>query len=322
MKTKKRIIIPAIAVVILVILYFSIGNYFYNYALNANDQKEFLEENPNLARSEAVMADVAELADLADHEFKNKNQPSTMSIVSNDKLQLKLQADVYQTGADNSKWAIVAHGYTSSAAGMTRWIRNFYEEGFNVLAPDLRGHGKSEGDYIGMGWHDRLDMLLWIEEIIEKDPNAEIVLFGISMGGATVMMTAGEELPSNVKVIVEDCGYSSVSDVFIYQLDDLFGLPEFPVLRAANTVTNLRAGYDLYEASALKQIAKAKKPILFIHGDQDTFVPFSMLDEVYEAATVEKEKLIIPGAGHGDAEKVDPELYWNTIWNFVGKYID
>jgi fermentation-respiration switch protein FrsA (DUF1100 family) len=174
-----------------------------------------------------------------------------------------------------------------------------------------------------MGWHDRKDMLLWIDKIIEIDPEAEIILFGVSMGGATVMMTSGEEdLPPNVKVIVEDSGYATVSDVFVYQLNDLFGLPPFPVMNAANTMTKLRAGYDLYEASAVDQVKKSKTPILFIHGDADTFVPYEMLDEVYSAATVDKDKLIIQDAGHGDAEKVDPVTYWNTVWSFVEKYID
>ncbi|MGY3717817.1 alpha/beta hydrolase [Sutcliffiella cohnii] len=320
---KKLVIILSVCDILLTVAYGLIGNYFYNFALNANDEKEFLDENPHLEDSEALMAmaDVAEEARVADNQFKLEYPPTATSIVSNDKLQLNLHADMYKNGDSNSKWAIVAHGYTSSAAGMTRWVRNFYEEGFNVLAPDLRGHGNSEGNYIGMGWHDRLDMLQWIDEIIALDPEAEIVLFGISMGGATVMMASGEELPSNVRVIIEDCGYTSVSDVFTYQLDDLFGLPPFPVMNAANTVTKLRAGYDLYEASAVDQVAKNVTPMLFIHGDADTFVPYEMLEEVYEATTVDKEKLVIPGAGHGEAEKVDPETYWNTIWQFVGKYM-
>ncbi|MBB6451697.1 hypothetical protein HNQ94_000118 [Salirhabdus euzebyi] len=318
---KKLIIISTILIVLLVIAYGGVGTYFYNFALNANDEKEFLEGNPHLEESKAVMGHVAEALEQADDKFKQEYPPFAMSIISNDKLELKLHADVYKNDEGNSKWAIVAHGYTSSAEGMTRWVRNFHEQGYNVLAPDLRGHGNSEGDYIGMGWHDRLDMLQWIDEIIKLDPDAEIVLFGISMGGATVMMTSGEELPSNVKVIVEDCGYASVSDVFIYQLDDLFGLPEFPVINAANTVTKIRAGYDLYEASAVNQVAKSKTPILFIHGDADTFVPYEMLDEVYEEAPVEKDRLVIEGAGHGEAEKVNPALYWNTIWSFIGKYM-
>ncbi|WP_407269938.1 alpha/beta hydrolase [Radiobacillus sp. PE A8.2] len=319
---KKKIIIVAVIVVVLLgVGYGAVGNYFYNFALKSNDEKEFLQGNPNLETSEAVVASVVEAAEQADQEFELKHQPTSLSIISKDDLQLKLHADVYINEEANAKWAIIAHGYTSSAANMSRYIRNFYHQGYNVLAPDLRGHGKSEGDYIGMGWHDRLDMLQWIDEIIQINPNAEIALFGVSMGGATVMMTSGEDLPSNVKVIVEDCGYASVSDVFIYQLDDLFGLPAFPVKSAANTVTKLRAGYNLYEASAVQQVAKSDTPMLFIHGDADTFVPYQMLEEVYEAAPVEKAKLVIEGAGHGEAEKVDLQTYWKTVWEFVGNYI-
>ena len=318
---KKLLIYTSNTIVLLFVAYGAVGNYFYNYALNAHDEKEFMDDNPHLQESVAVMADVAEAAKLADEQFKQNHPPEEIAIISNDKKQLKLQGYLYENAEANTKWTIVTHGYTSRAASMTRYIRNFHEQGYNVLAPDLRGHGNSEGNYIGMGWHDRLDMLQWIDQIIEKDPNAEIVLFGVSMGGATVMMASGEDLPPNVKVIVQDCGYSSVSDVFSYQLDDLFGLPPFPVLNAANTVTNIRAGYDLFEASAVNQVAKSKTPILFIHGDEDTFVPYEMLDEVYDAATVEKEKLIIKGAGHGDAEKVDPETYWNTVWSFVERFM-
>ncbi|SEN85956.1 hypothetical protein SAMN05192533_12343 [Mesobacillus persicus] len=320
---KKITIIVGSVVVLLAVAYGLVGNYFYNYALNADREKEFLEGNPHLEESEAVLASVAEEAKLADEQFKKEHEPTQVNVVSADENQFKLNAFLYENDPSEHKWAIVVHGYSSNAQHMTRYVRNFHEKGYHVLAPDLRGHGESEGDYIGMGWHDRKDMLLWIDEIIEKDPEAEIVLFGISMGGATVMMTSGEEdLPANVKVVVEDCGYASVSDVFVYQLDDLFGLPEFPVINAANTLTNIRAGYDLYEASAVDQVAKSETPTLFIHGDADTFVPFEMLDEVYNAANVEKERLIIPEAGHGDAEKVDPVTYWNTVWGFVENYID
>ena len=78
-----------------------------------------------------------------------------------------------------------------------------------------------------MGWDDRKDMLLWIAKIIQKGPQAEIVLLGVSMGGATVMNTSGEKLPSNVKAIVEDCGFTSTVDAFAYQLKQLYGLPKF-----------------------------------------------------------------------------------------------
>ncbi|HDX9614799.1 TPA: alpha/beta fold hydrolase [Bacillus toyonensis] len=316
---KKIGMITIVVLVLLTIAYMLVGNYFYNYALNAKQEKEFLQDNPHLAETVNASGDVLATNEKKNADFVSKYKPNTLTVRSFDKLNLK--GYEYMNESSSHKWAIVVHGYNGRASEMTKYIRNFYERGYHVIAPDLRGHGNSEGDYVGMGWQDRKDVLLWIRQILKKDSNAEIALYGISMGGATVMMTSGEDLPSNVKVIIEDCGYSTVSDEFTYQLKDLFHLPKFPVMNAANTVTKLRAGYDLEEASAVKQVEKSKTPMLFIHGDTDTFVPFEMLDQVYNAAKVEKEKLIVPGAGHGEAEKVDSNKYWNTVWKFVEKYI-
>ena len=142
------------------------------------------------------------------------------------------------------------------------------------------------------------------------------------MGAATVSMTSGENLPSNVKAIIADCGYTSVWEQFSYQLNLLFSLPDFPVMNASSVVTKVKAGYTLKEASALKQVAKSKTPILFIHGDKDDFVPYSMMDELYNATSSEKEKLTVEGAGHAKASEVNPELYWSTIEKFINRYVN
>ncbi|UJF15611.1 alpha/beta hydrolase [Jeotgalibaca sp. MA1X17-3] len=302
-------------------VYFGLGNYFYNYALNAKEEKEFLQNNPHLDENKSIDPDIETKEKIADEQFIAQQIPKARFLTSTDKRQLRLHAEVYENEMNNSKWVVAVHGYGDQASKMTRWIRPFYEHGYNILAPDLRGHGKSEGDYIGMGWHDRLDLLDWVKTITNQNLDAEIVLFGVSMGAAAVMAASGEALPPQVKVIVEDCGYTSVSDVFSYQLADLFKLPNFPVMNAANSITKLRAGFDIYKASAVNQVKKSTTPMLFIHGDQDTFVPFEMLDQVYQAAQVEKEKVVIPGAEHADAVFVNPELYWESMWKFVDRYI-
>lgn len=116
-----------------------------------------------------------------------------------------------------------------------------------------------------MGAWDSDDIVEWINEIIKDNPKAEIALYGVSMGASTVMMTTGHNLPENVKVAIEDCGYTSAWDEFSYQLDDLFGLPSFPALDAANIVTMIRGGYNLKDADALEAVKNLKhRPYLFM----------------------------------------------------------
>lgn len=229
----------------------------------------------------------------------------------------------YQFANDSHLYAIVFHGYYGNSSQMAGYGKMFYELGMNVLIPDALAHGESDGKYIGMGWLERSDVLNWIGSIVDADPEAQIMLFGVSMGGATVMMAAGEALPANVKCIVEDCGYSSVMDEFSVQIGQTFGLPKFPLLYSADLICRIRAGYGFAEASAVEQLKKAEVPMLFIHGEEDTFVPYEMLDVVYEAcASPVKEKLTVPGAAHGLAVATDPATYWTTIEAFVGRFMD
>ncbi len=134
-------------------------------------------------------------------------------------------------------------------------------------------------------------------------------------------MAAGETLPDNVKVIVEDCGYTSVWDEFAVQLKNIFRLPAVPLLNIVSVYSKLVHGFGFKEASAANALKKCKLPILFIHGTDDSFVPFSMMDKLYNAAAGEKEKLVVEGAKHIQSDVAAPEIYWSTIENFVKKYI-
>jgi len=300
------IIIIILILILLTMAYFAIGNYFYNIALNPEklvlaeeNQEEYEEEQEDWISENSidVYIDATNNGNLKLHgyELVNKNN-----------------SDI---------WAIVIHGYMGHGKGMTYYAKEFYNMGYNVLVVDLRGHGKSEGKYIGMGWHDRLDIMDWTDYLINKNSNCEIILHGISMGAATVMMATGENLPSNVKVAIEDCGYTSIWDEFEVRLKEMYGLPTFPVLNAADSICKTKAGYKFEEGSSVEQVKKSKTPTLFIHGDLDTFVPFEMLDKVYNAANCTKEKLVIEGAAHAEAASVNPELYWKTVKKFIEKNI-
>ena len=220
-----------------------------------------------------------------------------------------------------TKYALVCHGYTSKAKHMAGFVNKFHSLGYNVLAVDARAHGDSEGTKIGMGWVERFDVIEWINYIISLEPDAQIILHGVSMGASTVLMASGEELPKNVKAIIADCGYTSEWDEFRQEADVLH-IPWFPVLNASSAISKVRDGYDFKQASAVEQVKKSHTPTLFIHGSEDELVPYGMLNELYSAANCEKEILTIQGAGHALSSSVAPELYWNTVENFLEKHLD
>ena len=313
-KTSRRtaLIITLIIVALLAAALCIAGNYFYDYALK-----------PGKATTQVPSVQ---------HDALPETQPNTaltwlkstganVYLTSEDGLQLRAQR--VRQGNGTHRWVILCHGYRSNGDSMAEQANIFYQRGFSVLIPDARGHGESEGDAIGMGWLERRDIVGWVSSIAATDPDAEIVLYGVSMGGATVMMASGEEdLPHQVKLVIEDCGYTSVLDEFREQLKQQFGLPAFPLLYVTSGISKLKAGYFFGEASAVRQLQKSDLPTLFIHGEEDTFVPYSMLAEVYESAVGPKEMLSVPGAGHGEASQVAPELYWTTIDIFIAQYLD
>lgn len=222
----------------------------------------------------------------------------------------------------SKKVVIIAHGYSGSNRDMAPWAKLFYDLGFNLLLPDARGHGESEGDYIGFGWHERKDYVLWIEQMIEKfGEDTEVVLYGLSMGGATVMNVSGETLPQNVKAIVEDCGYSSVSKEMAHQLKIMYKLPQYPIIPLTSFITKIKAGYWFGEANPEKQVQKSVTPLLFIHGDADTFVPTHMAYDVFHATSAPKELYVVPGAAHAYGYVTHKEEYQFRINRFLSRYL-
>lgn len=300
------IVLAVLAVLLIGALLFA-GNYLFRFALDprAGGMISSYEEG-----SLTLEGDSAWFAENSQDRW----------LTSRDGLELHA---LYLPREDSHKYAVICHGYGSVPQFGGRFAAKFYEMGYSVLAPAARAHELSGGRYASMGWLERRDIVDWVNTLVEQDPEAEVVLFGVSMGGATVMMTAGEaDLSPNVKCVIEDCGYSSVWDEFAGQLKELFGLPTFPVLDAASLVTQVRAGFGFKEASAVEQLKKTSLPMLFIHGEDDTFVPYAMLDVVYNAcASPDKEKLSVPGAAHGEASWEAPELYWATVEAFLAKYI-
>ena len=323
---RKIIILIAILIVIAIILTVAVGTYFVNFAVHRKDtfnMNLLPEEERNSASSESerqrVIRENREAFASSDEVFLSSADKEDVSIVSSDGLSLK--ASFYRN--EGSRYVILVHGYMSSRKDMLHLAGVYSSWGYNVLSPDNRAHGESDGTWIGMGWLDKDDIKLWIDWIIDRDPEAEIVLHGISMGAATVMMVSGLDLPDNVKAAVEDCGYTSVWDIFADELKALFHLPPFPVMNMYSVMSRIITGYTPKEASSLDMLSESEIPMLFIHGDDDHFVGTYMLDICFDAKrNGDKEKLLVPDAGHGEAYLREPELYFDTVHEFISRYVE
>lgn len=247
-------------------------------------------------------------------------------------LAQKEQEDVYITSEDglrlhgtffpcegSNKAVICFHGYTSEGLNDFSSIAKFYmEQGFNLMVVDERAHGKSEGTYIGFGCLDRRDGALWTEYVVKRlGEDCRIMLHGISMGGATVLMSTGLDLPTQVKAVVSDCAFTSAWEVFSHVLKTMYHIPAFPMMQIADRMARQEAGYGLDECNAREEVKKSSVPILFIHGDADTFVPCSMVYELYEACRTPKELLVIKGASHAEAYYKEPDSYEHAVSRLI-----
>lgn len=254
----------------------------------------------------------------ADDWFMKKYTEDTVLI---NRSGEKIRSVLFKNAEPSHKWAVLIHGYGSRPRAMARQGHHYSQQGFNTIFPYMRGHRNDSRLHSTFGLLERYDVADWINYIITEDPEAEILIHGCSMGAGTTMLTIGELLPDNVKCAVEDCGYTSAYDEFCVQIGGVLHLPKFPFLNAANTACRLFHGWDFRDCDCKEAVARSVTPTLFIHGEEDTFVPYRMMDELYDVCNAPKEKLSVPGAEHDQSCELQPAMYWKKTDAFVAKYI-
>ena len=333
-KRRKRTAAWIIAAVFtfLAILYVIAANILVSAALKPSFMRKLdkFQEITDRSYAEQVQTD-----DIKEHRKEAlsetdewvKNTPKT-KLENFTEEGYRLVATEFLRDDESHLWALVLHGYTGWKEEMYEFARQYYLKGYHVIVPDLRCQGESDGDFIGMGYTDSKDCMIYIKEILSRDPAASIVLHGQSMGASTALMMGAEaELPPQVKAVVSDSAYTDGYRMFGDKVKEWAGIPPFLILDAANLMLMIRGGYDLKKASALEAVKKSPVPMLIIHGDEDRMIDVSMADELFQAAGTglsepdrgRKELLIVEGAGHGQTQSKDPELYYNTIFRFLSE---
>ena len=247
-----------------------------------------------------------------------RNMPfQQLEITSFDGLKLRGRFYEYAPGAPIE---MMFHGYRGdSERDMPGGVQRCFKLGRSALLIDQRCAGDSEGKTITFGINEHRDCLQWVDYIVERfGPDVKIILTGISMGASTVLMAAGRPLPANVIGVIADCGYSSPKEIIQIVIRKM-GLPVKPSYPFVKLAARLYGGFRLESYSPMEAVKQATVPIIFIHGQDDDFVPCWMSEQMYEACTARKRLLTIPGAGHGLACLADPEGYYQALRGFFAE---
>ena len=307
-KLKKVLLIILILIIVLVIaLVFASPTLIFNYMFKSPSRStkvpDYYIDTPHYKVSQAGL------------KVMKKMKYEDAYIQSRD--DLKLHAYTFKANEQPKKFVIGVHGYRSYARPEYAPYFEFYQSlGFSMLLPDDRAHRPSEGDYVGFGVLDRLDVVDWANYLVETyGDDVEILLHGVSMGGATVCAASGEaDLPKQVKGIISDCAFSSAYEVLEYQLGEVAHLPTDYLLPKVEAITEKKAGFNFHDYSAISQVKNAKVPMLFVQGEEDPLVPAHMAKDLYEACgSKEKELLVVPKAGHGESIAFAPDEYHRLI---------
>ncbi|MBR2142025.1 alpha/beta hydrolase [Anaerovibrio sp.] len=308
---KKRWGIVAIVFIAVVLTAgYAIGDYFVDYALKRGSDTDplappaacvnILDKSREMPKEPAVPT-----------EEWSMTMPDGRNVV----------AVNYRPAQTGHRWVILAHGYGRDHRYVRDYAEVYLKQGYHVLSPDLCAAGESEGKYITMGVKESEEIAKWAAKVKECDNDAEIVLHGISMGAATVMLAAGRYEIPGLAAVIEDCGYTSAYDMFTNQLDVIFGLPEFPIMKCVDIVSGIKTGVKVSDAAPIKAVPDIKVPVMFIHGTADKLVPPSMMEKLYNACPASKSKFVVEGAGHGDAMTVAGKEYWKAVFSFLDEFL-
>ena len=250
---------------------------------------------------------------------KEKNK-QIKDVFLKSKEDLKLHA-MFIENKENKGIFIEIPGYRSTPMrDLYPSCYEYYDMGYSLLLIDNRSSGSSEGKYITFGMRESEDLIRWIKYINKKYPDLNIILGGVSMGASTIMMSMNRiKDDMNVKKIIVDCGYISAYEEVKYCIKHYFHIPSFPFIKMVNIWCKLIAKFDLEEKNTIRSMRKSNIPVLFIHGEEDDFVPTYNSKVNYKNYNGPKKLLLFKKASHGISYLVEPNKYIEAVKDFVNK---
>ncbi len=206
---------------------------------------------------------------------------------------------------------VLVHGLDSHAwdGGQPDIARAYAKAGFHVLAFDLRGHGRSGGHRVGLGWDERRDVRGAVDLLLERGfKPGRIGIHGGSYGAAVALLAAAS-IPE-IRAVVADSAFADMRDVMDREIQKRTGVPSWMVrlfLRPGIAlVAKLLHGLDLEAIPPERAVPTiAPRPILFIHGDEDRTIPVEHALRLKSASRNPIDELwVLTGFGHTEGVRL------------------
>lgn len=304
LKSKKRAVFTIIALVVVsAIIINVIASIFFSFTIFKKDGWKTFEEYSYGA------------------ELKNESEWIEKN---SDKIQIKNSEGKMLTALEiknehiSHSYIVICHQYGGSPQSMEEYAKHFYELGFNIILPYMRGHGDSAYKNISFGWQDSADIVNWVDYIAEKDKKSRIALFGVSMGANAVTLAASEEMPENVRFVIADSCYISMDALIKEYVKTQTGFSSLVTKTLVSVFSKNKMGVPFKDADTIAKVREIELPILFINGENDTVVPPLISKKLYENCEAEGvEEVIIENGAHGNNLQADKETYWANIDAFL-----
>lgn len=225
---------------------------------------------------------------------------------------LNLKAHYIDQGSD--KTILFMHGYTYTRFGSYKYAPMFLDRGYNVLMPDERYHGHSEGKRSTLGIRESKDCLVWIKYIKTITPQLnQLGLHGESMGAATVLHTAANN--SDIDFVISDCAFSQ----FEKQVRGLMWKQnKIPTIFIYSAEIFARLfGTTILKNNPVDSLKNVKVPVLLIHGKDDTYIPINHFEELKQVLKSEDKTYVCDGANHAMSYETNNEDYVKHVYDFL-----
>ena len=224
-----------------------------------------------------------------------------------------LQGYYYPTSGDGRRIAFIVHGFRSEHASTAGVLYDFYAaRGFDLFAVDNTTCGASFGQHFGYDTYESEDALRWIDFLRETfGEDIALILHGFSLGASTVLKMS-DRCGENVKFIISDSAYRDGREQMKYRLGPLY---------TSVRLINLVKAYDLSTTDVRPNLARSRKPILFVHGQRDTVVPFRNGPLLMSGYRGPCDALFLPDVKHVEALYCAGEAYGKKVDDFIRKYV-